>query len=536
MKKIFRISVVFLFVLPIFLIYSCKKENNSPILTTTTTTNITQTTTTSGGSITDDGGLPILSKGVCWSTNNVPTISDNKTLNGTGVGSFESIISGLLANNIYFISAYATNASGTGYGNVLSFTTLPATTPILTTTNITNITQNTASAGGSITSDGAASIMVKGICWSTNQNPTISDSKTSDGTGIGSYTSSITGLIGNTTYYVRAYATNNTGTGYGTQVSFISSPVIPTLTTLSVSSITSATCSTGGTITSDGGTTITDRGVCWSTTAIPTILNSKTTDGSGIGIFSSALTSLTANTTYYVRAYASNIVGTGYGNQYSFITLGNGQISDIDGNIYKTVAIGTQVWMAENLKTTKFSNGNVIGTTIPATLDIRTQSTPKYQWAFNGNESLVATYGRLYTWFAVTDIRNICPTGWHVPTVAEWATLTDYLINNGYGYGGSGDLIGKSMASTSGWTISTELGDVGNDQMSNNSSGFSGLPAGYRDGSGQFVEVGFRGFWWSYGQGSTPAPEGRQLNSGLEKVYNNGFSGYDAISVRCVKN
>src|SRR5688500_14669040 len=102
-------------------------------------------------------------------------------------------------------------------------------------------------------------------------------------------------------------------------------------------------------------------------------------------------------------------------------------VTDIEGNVYHTVTIGTQVWMAENLKTTKYRNGDLIGTTIPATLDISSESAPKYQWAYNGEESIVATYGRLYTWYAVTDSRNVCPTGWHVPSDAEWTTLTTYL-------------------------------------------------------------------------------------------------------------
>jgi uncharacterized protein (TIGR02145 family) len=124
-------------------------------------------------------------------------------------------------------------------------------------------------------------------------------------------------------------------------------------------------------------------------------------------------------------------------------------VKDIDRDIYKTVTIGTQVWMAENLKTTKYSNGDSIGTTTPATLDITTEKTPKYRWSYGGEESNVAKYGRLYTWYAATDSRNVCPTGWHVPTDAEWTTLTNYLTNNGYGYKGSASDITKSMAATS---------------------------------------------------------------------------------------
>jgi uncharacterized protein (TIGR02145 family) len=181
------------------------------------------------------------------------------------------------------------------------------------------------------------------------------------------------------------------------------------------------------------------------------------------------------------------------------VSTSSDTVTDIDGNIYDTVIIGTQVWMKENLKTTKYANGDIIGTTIPATLDISYADTCKYQWAYDGNESNVEKYGRLYTWYAATDNRKACPTGWHVPSDVEWTTLTDYLTDNGYGYQGSGDDIAKSMAFTSGWMIDTIPGNVGNDQASNNSSGFSALPAGLRSphGAPVFQDKGWYTLWWS---------------------------------------
>jgi uncharacterized protein (TIGR02145 family) len=156
---------------------------------------------------------------------------------------------------------------------------------------------------------------------------------------------------------------------------------------------------------------------------------------------------------------------------------------DGDNNNYPIVEIGTQIWMAENMKTTRYLNGDLIGTTTPDTLDIQGESAPKYQWASNRDEINVATNGRLYTWYAVTDTRNVCPTGWHVPTDAEWTTLFYYLINNGYGFGGSGNLIAKSMAATSGWIaeVFSNPGDPFKDQASNNSSGFNAFPSGARN-------------------------------------------------------
>ena len=155
----------------------------------------------------------------------------------------------------------------------------------LTTTEITSITTTTANGGGNILSDGGSPITAKGLCWSTSENPTIANSKTSDGTGTGVFSSSITGLLPVTTYYVRAYATNAYGTAYGNQVTMTTVVTLATLTTTALSAITSTTATGGGNITSDGGATVTVRGVCWNTTGTPTIANTKTTDGTGSGCF-----------------------------------------------------------------------------------------------------------------------------------------------------------------------------------------------------------------------------------------------------------
>jgi uncharacterized protein (TIGR02145 family) len=270
---------------------------------------------------------------------------------------------------------------------------------------------------------------------------------------------------------------------------------VPVLTTSVVKDVAETLASCGGNITNDGGAKITAKGVCWSTTTAPTISNSKTVDGTGTGSFISNMTGLTTFTTYYVRAYATNSAGTAYGNEINFTTTGI--VTDVEGNVYNTVSIGTQLWMKENLKTTKYLNSDLIGTTTPATLDITNEITPKYQWAYDGDENNVAIYGRLYTWFTVTDSRNVCPTGWSVPTDAQWTTLTDYLTNNGYGYGGNATWIAKSMSATSGWPSSDVAGTVGNDQASNNSSGFTALQNGSRVTDGTFAVIGEMAIWWS---------------------------------------
>lgn len=226
-------------------------------------------------------------------------------------------------------------------------------------------------------------------------------------------------------------------------------------------------------------------------------------------------------------------------------------VKDIDGNVYPTITIGTQVWMAKNLKTTKYSNGDLIGTTTPATLNIEGESTPKYQWPYDGNESNVATHGRLYTWYVATDSRNVCPTNWHVPSDSEWTVLTDYLIKNGYSYGNGYKRmdIAKSLASTTGWVADETPGSVGNDQTSNNSTGFTALPSGARLEDGNFYLMGHIGDWWSTTEGGAAfmqglsgiivyTPGGLFRDIYYDYCYVNSYSNNKkyGMSIRCLKD
>lgn len=222
MKKLFLLSII-------SFLFSCssdENENNStaPVLSTANITNITLNGASSGGNITSDGGADITSRGIVWSTSQNPTIAlSTKTVDGVGVGVFTSSILNLTPNTTYFVRAYATNSVGTSYGNEVSFTTASIQLPVLTTTAISNVGQTTSTSGGTISSDGGGAITVRGVVWSTSQNPTVAlSTKTTDGSGTGTFTSNITGLTANTQFYVRAYATNSAGTAYGNEVSFTS--------------------------------------------------------------------------------------------------------------------------------------------------------------------------------------------------------------------------------------------------------------------------------------------------------------------------
>ncbi len=290
-----------------------------PVISTSDLSSVTSSSVDCGGNITNDGGSPVMARGVCWSANQNPTTSDSKTSDGSGSGLFKSSITGLIPGTTYYVRAYSTNSIGTAYGNQLTVVTM-AVLPTLTTTELTLVTSATAVSGGNITNDGGATVTARGVCWSTKQTPTIADGKSTDGTGAGVYTSAITGLTPGTIYYVRAYAINSIGTAYGNQVTATTTAILSTITTTDLSLVTATSATGGGNITNDGGAAITARGVCWGTSQTPTTANSKTTDGTGTGSFTSAITGLTPGTQYYFRAYAINSIGTAYGNQITATT------------------------------------------------------------------------------------------------------------------------------------------------------------------------------------------------------------------------
>jgi hypothetical protein len=280
----------------------------------------------SGGVVASDGGAPITAKGVCWSLNPNPTTANPKTVDGAGPASFNSTVTGLAPLTAYHVRAYATNAQGTAYGNDLTFTTTDLvnpgpSAPVVGTSTSTITGSSTASSGGYVSSDGGSAVSARGVCWSTSPSPTVADSCSADGgAGVGSFSATVTGLGGcGVVYYVRAFATNATGTAYGNQNS-VSTGLLPAVTTAAVSGIGFTDATSGGTVTDDGGCAITAKGVAWSWTPSPTTANPKTSDGPGSAPWASTITGLYSNRTYYVRAYATNSVGTVYGDQQVFAT------------------------------------------------------------------------------------------------------------------------------------------------------------------------------------------------------------------------
>jgi uncharacterized protein (TIGR02145 family) len=496
-------------------------------LTTTPISLITMISAVSGGDITSGGNDSITVRGVCWATTTGPTTANDKTTDGAGTGNFVSNLTGLQAGVTYYVRAYATNIAGTSYGNELSFTTQGI--PVLTTVAVTAVTPTTALSGGNITDDGGANITARGVCWSTTLNPTTADSKSIDGTGKGAYSSALTALLPATAYHVRAYATNSVSTSYGNDIPFTTAPLsAPTLTT-SIVTPGLITAVSGGNITSDGGTAITAKGVCWATTASPTTVNSKTSDGTGSGSFISNIAGLISGTTYYVRAYATNSMGTSYGNQIIF----NTKIADIEGNTYNTVTIGTQVWMAENLKTTHFKDNTPIPL-ITGNTAWSAATTPAYCWYANDGSTNKPIYGAIYNFYSV-QTGALCPLGWHVPSDADYQTLESFLgmaSSQLSLYDWRGTDQGAQMKNTTGWATGMN---------GTNTSGWSALPGGYRFGpSGVFNDVGQLSYWWT----STADPINamyRRLDGAdstgvvMNKIFRGGVVYQGGKYVRCVK-
>jgi len=294
------------------------------LLSTTPPNRITGFAAYSGGEITSTGDDIISAKGVCWSQDSIPTINlttkTSETLSGIGEGVFISRITGLSPGVKYYVRAYAVNSFGIAYGNLDSLIT--ATTAFVTTTHPITIKTTSAVSGGFINNDGNEAVYTRGICYSSHSNPTTADNYIASGSGIGSYAITINGLMGSTKYYVRAYAINDVGIAYGNLDSLkTSAPVLEALSTTDVINIGGTTAVGRGYVGSVGGAPVTERGFCWNTTGNPDINGQYVASGVGNGSFSGGLTDLTPNTTYYVRAYAINSVGTSYGNEITFSTF-----------------------------------------------------------------------------------------------------------------------------------------------------------------------------------------------------------------------
>lgn len=321
----------------------------------------------------------------------------------------------------------------------------------------------------------------------------------------------------------------------------IEKTTLPVISTTPVSEIRNTKAISGGNITSDGGEIITTRGMCWSTEQTPTTSDTKSLNGEGAGNFLANIIGLSPNTTYFIRAFATNINGTAYGNTVSFTTQQDGSIGSFtdprDGNIYSTVNIGNQVWMAENLKYLPYLTGPDYSPS---------ESLNYYVYDYYGNtiEEAKATtnyndYGVLYNWTAAmagftssetnpSGIQGACPDGWHLPSDSEWIQLVDYL--------GGPRKAGEKMKDKSEiywYSTGSDYGAIGT-----NESGFTALPGGYRASS---ISLSFerrrqKGFWWSSTEWNNTNVIAHHLDYKYAQIQRDYYSKSDGYSIRCVKN
>ena len=323
-----------------------------PVVSTDAAANVTATSAKCGGNVSDNGGFTIISRGICWNSIGNPDTNGSHLSSGTGNGTFNVNLTGLEMGKTYHVRAYAVNQMGISYGNEINFTTsngMPSfgNDPVW----VKSIKTESVVCYSEVIGDGGFPVIAKGFCWSTNQYPTIDGDNNNLGTGTGKLTGSITGLTRNTTYYVRAYATNSQGTSYSEQNSFTTANGLPTVTTTAVT-MNGKTAVSGGNVTSDGGYPVTERGICYGVYPNPDLTSAyiHTSDGSGTGYFSSIIDS-TMTGTVYVRAYATNSSGTAYGNQitvnYDYLALPS---FTFNGHTYKVAPLSNNFFKWSDAK------------------------------------------------------------------------------------------------------------------------------------------------------------------------------------------
>ena len=463
-----------------------------PSVTTTSASSVTTSSATAGGNVTADGGATVTERGVVYSTTQNPTTSNSKKVSGSGKGAFSVSLTGLLEGRTYYVRAYAVNSEGTSYGNQISFTTNKTVVlPTVTTATATQITETTAVTGGNVTADGNATVTERGVVYSTTQNPTTSNSKKVSGSGIGSFTCNLTGLQANTTYYVRAYAVNSKGTAYGQEISFTTDKgiLLPVLTT-TVTQITNNSAVVVGNITSDGGATVTERGIVYCQLPNPDINHTNAIcdiirSGSGVGEFTCEMIDLPPDTKYYVRAYAINSKGVAYGEEVSFTTK-SPSYSDPTGteNGHGYVDLGLSVkWATMNVGASKpedYGDYYAWGETEPKT----TYEWSTYKWC-NGSHDTQTKYCTDSS-YGTVDNKTVLDKeddaaavnwggNWQMPTEAEFYELREQCT----------------------WTWTTQNGVDGYNVTSKKNGNSIFLPAaGYRYGSSLYY-AGSGGYYWS---------------------------------------
>jgi len=457
--------------------------------------------------------------GFCWATHTEPVLSDSLVytgLNAVAGERYSSSIGHLKTNTAYYMRAFIVENGQTFFSDEVRFSTLEANLPVVTGGSATNITGTTADCEAAIAGDGGSSIISAGFCYNTSGNPVVNDSVkyiSVDGNAI---VLKITGLLPVTRYYVRAFATNEAGISYGNVFDFTTSVDLPVVKTISVTQVTATHALIKGELINRGGPQLIDSGFFYSTTGDPNQYSDKLRFNHA-GNFELMATQLPSNSTVFIRAFAQNSTGFGMGEVIKVKTASlTNDVSDYEGNSYKTARIGKYVWMTQNLRSTQYRDG----TNIPNAV------------SYNNNEQNTMVLGKLYTWDAAmnqstdTLTQGACPNGWHIPTTSEWNNLIDF-------YGGW---------QNAGFYMKDIQNGMWNELNENtNFNGDIAFPAsGYRVYNGTtFRGLGTECYFW--GSETSYKDDGMARAISAEAAANSYLSSYyynktASYSLRCVQN
>ena len=312
---------------------------------------------------------------------------------------------------------------------------------------------------------------------------------------------------------------------------------------------TSAKCS--GSVLSAASSQVIDCGICWSNTPDPTIEGNASSSLKNSGSYTCSLNDLMPDMTYHVRAYAETADGTEYGNTILLTTpnetgtllstlnpeLSYGKVSDIEGNEYHTIVVGTQTWMVENMRVTKFRNGDIIPAVTDNTKWFKLKTAAQCTYNNNTEANSIRKFGRLYNYYAVKDNRNLAPVGWHVANAKDWNELENYLENNL----GISKSVAQALASKADWEESQFLSATGaldpETYMNiNNTSGLAALPSGIREDYGQFSSAGIFCAWWVSNEVDGKNAGFRSLSNYGATIGKNQYNQTYGLSVRCIKD
>ncbi len=378
----------------------------------------------------------------------------------------------------------------------------------VTTRPVTSITIDSAHSGGEVLDEGSSHVTTRGICWSKSQAPTTDDDLCRlVGQGPGEFSAEISDLSADTDYLVRAFAINATGTSYGDEQSFTTATeqqiTVPTVITTSVTAIATNSAQGAGEVTASGNAEISDRGLCWATHDQPTTADTCATAGSGVGEFSIEMAPLEPDAAYFARAYATNSEGTAYGESVGFHTevgvVSCGTVTDIEGTTYEAVQIGSQCWMAENLRTSTYRDGSTIEN---ITDDLAWGPSSSGAWAYYNNDASNAEpYGMIYNWYAVSDPRGLCPDGWTVPSDEDWKTLELALGMSQSEVDATGHRGGDDNTNPGGSLKSTGTEHwLEPNEGATNTTGFSAYPGGDRNPGPDepgFWSMSYSAYFWT---------------------------------------